>query len=88
MLKTWDEEAWEDYVSYQAEDKKTLKKINALIKDIERNGASRGIGKPEPLKGNYQGWYSRRVDDKNRLVYKVQDNSILIAQCKSHYGDK
>lgn len=88
MLKTWDEEAWEDYVSYQSEDKKTLKKINALIKDIERNGASHGIGKPEPLKGNYQGWYSRRVDDKNRLVYKVQDNSILIAQCKSHYGDK
>ena len=88
MLKTWDEEAWEDYVSYQSEDKKTLKKINALIKDIERNGASRGIGKPEPLKGNDQGWYSRRVDDKNRLVYKVQDNSILIAQCKSHYGDK
>ena len=88
MLKTWDEEAWEDYVSYQAEDKKTLMKINALIKDIERNGAPHGIGKPEPLKGNYQGWYSRHIDDKNRLVYKVHGNSILIAQCKSHYGDK
>lgn len=88
MLKTWDDEAWEDYVSFQSEDKKTLKKINALLKDIERNGVAQGTGKPEALKQDYQGWYSRRIDEKNRLIYRVQDDTLLIAQCKSHYGDK
>jgi toxin YoeB len=69
MIKVWDDEAWEDYVWWQTEDKKTLKKINSLIKDIERNGVLEGIGKPEALKHEFAGWYSRRIDSSNRLVY-------------------
>lgn len=88
MHKTWDDEAWEDYVAWQNEDKKTLRRINALVKDIDRNGQLQGIGKPEALRGNLHGWYSRRIDDKNRLVYTIEDNTIVIAQCKSHYGEK
>lgn len=87
MLKIWDDNAWEDYVYWQMQDKKTLKRINLLIKDIDRNGYE-GIGKPEPLVGNYSGYWSRRIDDKNRLIYKISNESILIAQCRTHYGDK
>lgn len=87
MIKIWDDDAWEDYVYWQTQDKKTLKRINALIKDIDRNGYE-GIGKPEPLIGNWTGYWSRRIDDKNRLVYKIIDGSIRIAQCRTHYGDK
>lgn len=87
MIKIWDDEAWEDYVYWQTQDKKTLKKINSLIKDIDRNGYE-GIGKPEPLTGNWSGYWSRRIDEKNRLVYKIVDNTIRIAQCRTHYGDK
>ncbi len=87
MIKIWDDVAWEDYVYWQTQDKKTLKRINQIIKDIERNGYD-GIGKPEPLKGDYSGFWSRRIDDKNRFIYKIDDNSIKIAQCKTHYGEK
>jgi len=86
MIKVWDDEAWEDYVWWQTEDKKTLKKINSLIKDIERNGVLEGIGKPEALKHEFAGWYSRRIDSSNRLVYRVIVNQIEIAQCKTHYS--
>lgn len=69
MRKVWFDEAWDDYVSWQREDKKTLKRINALVKDIERGNGFDGIGKPEPLRGNLSGFWSRRIDDANRLVY-------------------
>ena len=68
-------------------DKKTLKKINNLLKDIDRNGYN-GIGKPEALRGNWTGFYSVRIDEKNRLVFRISDDVIEIAQCGSHYGDK
>jgi len=87
MIKVWDDDAWEDYLYWQTQDKKTLKKINALIKDIDRNGYD-GIGKPEPLTGDLAGYWSRRIDEKNRLVYKIVDGTIRIAQCRTHYGDK
>lgn len=86
MRLLWDESAWEDYCYWQTQDKKTLKKINALIKDIQRNTFS-GIGKPEPLKMNMSGWWSRRIDDENRIVYKESDGNIIIASCKGHYED-
>ena len=82
---SWDEEAWADYVGGQNQDKKTLKKINQLVKDIIRNGVLEGTGNPEALKGNLQGWYSRRIDKKNRLVYKIVNDNLKIAQCKEHY---
>jgi len=85
MLITWDSEAWSDYVDWQSQDKKTMKRINALIKDIIRNGVLDGIGTPEALKYDLSGWYSRRIDEKNRLVYKIVDNNLKIAQCKEHY---
>lgn len=78
----------EDYIYWQTEDKRTLKKINQLIKDIIRNGYI-GIGNPEPLKGNLSGYWSREIDEKNRIIYKVKDNdSIEIIQCRGHYSDK
>ena len=85
MIKVWDDFAWEDYLYWQKQDKKTLKRINQLLQDIDRNGYS-GIGKPEPLKGNLQGFWSRRIDDVNRLVYRIVDNRIEILQCRSHYN--
>ena len=87
MTKVWDQDAWDDYVYWQTQDKKTLKRINQLIKDIERNGND-GIGKPEPLKGDLSGFWSREIDKKNRLVYRVIGNELQIIQCKTHYGDK
>ncbi|MEY8320342.1 Txe/YoeB family addiction module toxin [Lachnospiraceae bacterium 46-61] len=87
MNKLWQDEAWEDYIYWQAQDKKTLKRINQLLQDINRNGYT-GIGKPESLKGNHSGWWSRRIDDTNRLVYRINNGQIEIAQCRSHYGDK
>lgn len=87
MNKSWDDFAWEDYLYWQTHDKKTLKRINLLIQDIDRNGYS-GIGKPEPLKGNLQGYWSRRIDDTNRLVYRIEDGKIEILQCRSHYSGK
>ena len=87
MNKLWPDEAWEDYLYWQKQDRKTLKRINQLLQDISRNGYD-GIGKPEPLKGEFSGWWSRRIDDSNRLVYRMKDGLIEIAQCRSHYGDK
>ena len=79
---------WEDYIYWQTEDKKTLKKINQLIKDIFRNGYE-GIGKPEPLKSNLSGYWSREIDHKNRLIYCILNDGIIeIIQCKGHYSDK
>ena len=84
MKLIWDEEAWDDYIEWQSEDKKTLKRINKLIKDIQKTPFS-GIGKPEPLKHDLSGYWSRRIDDYNRLIYKVEENELKIAQCKTHY---
>lgn len=86
MLKIWFDAAWEDYVYWQAQDKKTLKRINALIKDIER-GNFDGLGKPEPLKGDLSGFWSRRIDEVNRLVYRIRDDILEISSCRNHYDD-
>ncbi len=87
MNKIFSPEAWDDYVYWQNQDKKTLKKINALIKDIQHSGAECGIGKPEALKGELSGFWSRRIDEKNRLVYRVTGSNLEIVSCKTHYGD-
>lgn len=87
MIKSWDDFAWEDYLYWQTQDKKTLKRINLLLQDIDRNRYS-GIGKPEPLKGDFQGYWSRRIDETNRLIYRIMEERIEILQCRSHYGDK
>lgn len=87
MDKFWTDEGWEDFLNL-LNDKKLLKKFNALIKDIERNGYS-GIGKPEPLKGDLSGYWSRHIDDYNRIVYRIveddEKNYIEIVQCGTHY---
>ena len=82
MRKIWHDDAWADYLYWQAQDKKTLKRINLLLQDIDRNGYA-GLGKPEPLKGDLTGWWSRRIDDVNRIVYRVRDGSIEIIQCSN-----
>ena len=87
MIKAWDDDAWADYLHWQQQDRRTLEWNHLLLKDIDRNGY-RGIGKPEPLTGNLRGWWSRRIDDKNRLVYRIRENRIEIIQCGSHYRDK
>lgn len=87
MYKSWTEDAWNDFEYWLYQDKKTLKRIIELLKDIERNGYE-GIGKPERLKGDLSDYYSRRIDDKNRIVYKIDNNTIKIIQCGSHYRDK
>lgn len=79
--------AWEDYLYWQTEDRKTLKRINQLIKDIERNGYE-GIGKPEPLKGDLSGYWSRRIDSTNRLVYRIENQAIEFYAFPTHYGAK
>ena len=84
MNKIFTDHAWDDYVYWQSEDKKIIKKINELIKDIERNGHS-GIGKPEALKHDLSGFYSRRITDEHRLVYSIQDQNINIISCRYHY---
>ena len=84
MLKLWSDNAWEDYLYWQTQDKKTLKRINQLLKDIDRNGYE-GIGKPEPLKYELQGFWSRRIDDEHRLVYRIKEDRIEIVSCRLHY---
>lgn len=86
MKKNWFDKAWEDYLYWQSQDKKTLKRINQLLKDVERS-AEDGIGKPEPLKGKLSGFWSRRIDDVNRLVYRVNGDAIDVISCKGHYED-
>jgi len=86
MRKIWFEEAWEDYLYWQTQDKKTLKRVNLLVQDIARNGYD-GIGKPEPLKGEFNGFWSRRIDETNRLVYRIKGDMLEILSCKGHYDD-
>ena len=86
MQKAWTDDAWADYLYWQTQDKKTLKRINDLLKDIDRQPFT-GIGKPEPLKGDKQGYWSRRIDEANRIVYKVERDQIVITQCGGHYDD-
>ena len=83
MRILWDERAWDEYLSWQG-DKRTLKKINLLIKNIQRSPFE-GLGKPEPLKGDFSGWWSRRIDDANRIVYRITDDAIEILAVKNHY---
>lgn len=84
MALSWTEEAWEDYLWWQAHDKKILKRINNLIKDIARNG-NEGIGKPEPLKFELAGFWSRRITEEHRLIYRFKGATIEIAGCRYHY---
>ena len=86
MMKAWTDEAWEDFEYWLKQDKKTLKRILLLLKDIDRNG-NEGIGKPEPLTGNLAGFWSRRVNDKDRLIYKIDDENVYILACRYHYSD-
>lgn len=81
---TFEERAWDDYLYWQTQDKCVLKKINQLLKDIERDNFN-GIGKPEPLRGDLSGYWSRRIDETNRIVYKIQGEFIIIAACRGHY---
>ena len=86
MNKLWSDRAWDDYLYWQSQDKKTLKRINQLIKDVERNGLSEGIGKPEPLR-HRKAW-SRRIDETNRLLYDMDaDGNLWIIACRGHYED-
>lgn len=84
MNLTFADEAWEDYLFWQEQDKKTLKRINLLIKDVKRDPFT-GLGDPEPLRYNWSGYWSRRITKEHRLVYKIKGNAILIAQCRYHY---
>lgn len=84
MIKAWSETAWDDYVWWQAQDKKTLRRINQLIRDVERDPFA-GIGKPEPLRGELSGMWSRRIDAANRLVYEVSGDTLMIHSVKDHY---
>lgn len=84
MNLTWADNAWEDYLYWQKTDKKILKKINTLINEIKRE-PFKGLGEPEPLKYNWSGYWSRRITLEHRIVYKVTDTSVLIAQCRYHY---
>ena len=86
MIKCWSDSAWEEYTAWQAKDPKMVKRINKLIRDAERD-PFQGIGKPEPLKEDLSGWWSRRIDGTNRLVYRVRNGVLEIAQCGTHYGN-
>jgi len=81
----WDADAWEDYLYWQTENRKTLQKINQLLKDIQRSPFA-GVGKPEALRENLSGFWSRRIDEENRLVYAVEENAIFIFSCRGHYN--
>jgi len=83
---SFSETGWQDYLYWQTQDRKTLKKINLLLQDILRNGNS-GIGKPEPLK-HREGYWSRHIDEKNRIVYTIKSETVFIIACRGHYDDK
>jgi toxin YoeB len=85
MIKVFSNAAWEDYLYWQTQDKKTLKRINQLIKDIER-GPFEGLGKPDPLRNNLSGLWSRRIDSKNRLIYEISGDNLKLYSCKDHYA--
>ena len=84
MNLIWNNEAWEEYVQWQKQDKKIVKKINEIIKDIKKNG-NEGIGKPEPLKNELSGYWSRRITDKHRFIYKLTETGIVVIACANHY---
>ena len=86
MNKVFTDDGWKDCVYCLTKDRKTLKKINQLLDDISRNGKE-GIGKPEPLVGNLSGYWSRRINDKERLIYKIDESNIYILACRYHYSD-
>ncbi len=86
MNKAFTDIGWDDYLYWQTEDRKTLRKINTLLKDIERNG-NEGIGKPEPLTGDLSGFWSRRINQKDRLIYALEMDQIIIIACRYHYDD-
>lgn len=85
MKLVWSSNAWEDYLFWQSQDRKTLLRINTLIKAIQRD-PFRGIGDPEPLKHNWKSYWSRRINLEHRLVYKIHGDELWIAQCRYHYG--
>ena len=87
MKITFAEDGWSEYLYWQTQDKKVIKKINQLLQSIEREGALQGIGKPETLKYGKSGSFSRRIDEVNRLVYEVSDDQIIVKSCKGHYND-
>lgn len=87
MKITFAEEGWNEYIYWQTQDKRTLKRINQLLQSIERDGAMQGIGKPEVLKYGKAGLFSRRIDETNRLVYEIIDNQIVVRSCKGHYDN-
>ena len=87
MNKAFTDIGWEDYLYWQTKDRKTLRKINTLLKDIERNG-NEGIGKPEPLTGDLSGFWSRRINQKDRLIYALEMDQIIIIACRYHYDDR
>lgn len=84
MILSWSDDAWDDYLYWQKNDKRNLKRVNEIIKDIKRSPFD-GLGKPEALKHNWSGYWSRRINAEHRIVYKIEDDSILIAQCRFHY---
>jgi toxin YoeB len=86
MQKAWTDDAWSDYLYWQTKDRKTLRRINDILKDIDRHPFT-GIGKPEPLKSDKHGYWSRRIDETNRIVYRVEREQIIITQCGGHYDD-
>lgn len=81
------EDGWNQYLYWQSQDKKTIRRINQLLQSVERDGALQGIGKPELLKHGKSGLYSRRIDETNRLVYEISGNQIIVKSCKGHYED-
>lgn len=85
MVLVWDDAAWEDYLWWQSQDRRVLKRINQLLRDIQRNG-NEGIGKPEALRHSLTGYWSRRITDEHRLVYRVEGDQVRIAACRYHYG--
>ena len=85
MNKIFTKNGWEDYIYWQTEDRKNLRKINQLIEDIARNG-NEGMGKPEALRGKFTGFWSRRINDKDRLIYKIDEENVYILACRYHYG--
>ena len=86
MKKIWHDTAWDDYLYWLEKDKKILSKINGLVQDIERHSFD-GLGKPEPLRGEYSGLWSRRIDEKNRILYFIRDGMLEIVQCRGHYKE-
>lgn len=85
MSIVWDDDAWSDYLWWQAQDRKVLRRINALIEDVRRSG-NEGIGKPEPLKHGFRGYWSRRITEEHRVVYRVAGDDVRVATCRYHYG--